>query len=266
MRPFANSFGGGLPVVVKNLLILNGLFFLLKMSFGNDQLGYNTLDRMLAMHPLDSPLFKPWQLVTHMFMHGGLGHLFLNMFALFMFGGPIERLFGSQRFLIYYLATGMGAVALHTGVHFLEVQTIKEELIAYGVQPADVKPIAAIAPYDLDEANALLNELVLRTGAPETAIIPVFQNYISIMLGASGAVFGVLLAFGMMFPNTELFLLFPPIPIKAKYFVIGYGLLSLYMGYTGLQGRGDNVAHFAHLGGMIFGFFIIRHWRKNLRI
>ncbi|MDQ3102046.1 MAG: rhomboid family intramembrane serine protease [Bacteroidota bacterium] len=266
MRPFANSLGGGLPVVVKNLLIINGLFFLLKMSFGTDQLGYNELDRMLAMHPLDSPLFKPWQLVTHMFMHGGLGHLFLNMFALFMFGGPIERLFGSKRFLIYYFATGMGAVALHTGVHFWEVQSIKDDLLAYGVQPSDVKPIAAIAPYDLDEANAQLNDLVLHTGAPETAIIPVFRNYISIMLGASGAVFGVLLAFGMMFPNTELFLLFPPIPIKAKYFVIGYGLLSLYQGYTGLQGRGDNVAHFAHLGGMVFGFFIIRHWQRSHKI
>ncbi len=252
--------------MVKNLLIINGLFFLLKMSFGNDQLGYNALDRMLAMHTLDSPLFKPWQLVTHMFMHGGLGHIFMNMFALFMFGAPIERLFGSQRFLIYYFATGLGAVALHTGVHYWQVQDIKAELIAYNIQPAEVKPIAAIAPYDLDEANMLLNTLIQRTGAPQAVIDPVINNYISIMLGASGAVFGVLLAFGMMFPNSQLFLLFPPIPIKAKYFVIGYGLLTLYQGYAGIQGRSDGIAHFAHLGGMIFGFFIIRHWRKNLVI
>jgi membrane associated rhomboid family serine protease len=200
-------------------------------------------------------------------MHGNLGHIFLNMFALFMFGGPIERVFGSQRFLVYYFATGLGAMALHTGVNAVVLYQNQAALAEFGVQPSSIEAIAAVAPYDLQQANVMLNRLMQQSGTPQDAIMPVFYNYVGMTVGASGAVFGVLLAFGMMFPNTQLFLLFPPIPIKAKYFVIGYGLLSLYMGFSGLRpGSTDNVAHFAHLGGMVFGYFIIRHWRRNLRI
>lgn len=264
MRYSTTPFGGGLPPVVKNLLIINGLFFLLKMSFGTDAMGRNQLDTILGMYYVGSPLFKPWQLLTHMFMHADLGHLFLNMFALFMFGGPVERVFGSQRFLTYYIATGFGAVALHTGVNAFEVHRDQMELAAYGIHPSAVKAIAEQSAYDMEGAWRALQELVMTTGAPAELMRQVFYDNIGTMIGASGAVFGVLLAFGMLFPNTQLFLLFPPIPLKAKYLVIGYGLLELTSGLT--RSPGDNVAHFAHLGGMLFGFFIIRHWRRTLRI
>lgn len=258
--------------MVKNLLIINVLFFLLKMSFGVDELGRNELDKMLGMYYIGSPLFKPWQLVSHMFMHAGPEsgdprwylHIFLNMFALFMFGGPVERVFGPQRFLVYYFATGFGAVALHTGVNAFEVHRDQLELAAYGVHPSAIKAIAEQTTYDLEGAWRSLQEIAMSTGAPMEMLRQVFFDNIGTMIGASGAVFGVLLAFGMLFPNTQLFLLFPPIPIKAKYLVIGYVLLELTSGLR--QAPGDNVAHFAHLGGMIFGFFIIRHWRRTLRI
>ncbi len=264
MRYYSSPMGGGLPVVVKNLLIINGLFFLLKLSFPTDPMGRNQLDAILGLYYVGSPLFQPWQLVTHMFMHGDLGHIFLNMFALFMFGGPIERVFGPKRFLIYYMATGLGAVALHTGINAIEVKQDEAELAQYGVHPSAIKAAVVESQYDMTAATRTLDGIIRESGAPEKTVVQLFWDHMIPMIGASGAVFGVLLAFGMMFPNTQLFLLFPPIPIKAKYFVIGYGLLELFAGLK--QSPGDNVAHFAHLGGMVFGFFIIRHWRRNLHI
>lgn len=261
MRTTLASIGGGLPPVVKNLLILNGILFLLKLSLGTDALGRSTLDGILGMHYVGSPLFKPWQLVTHMFMHGDFGHLFLNMFALFMFGGPIERAWGSKRFLNYYLLTGFGAVALHTGVNAFEVKQHEADLAAYGVQIRAVDLAVTESAYDIDSAQEELNAIQRSSGAPQAVLYQVFWDRAGVMIGASGAVFGVLLAFGMMFPNVQLFLLFPPIPIKAKYFVIGYGALELFAGMS--RSPGDNVAHFAHLGGMLFGFIIIRYWRSK---
>jgi membrane associated rhomboid family serine protease len=252
---------GGLPPVVKNLLIINGIMFLLKLSMGTDALGRSTLDGLLGMHYVGSPLFKPWQLVTHMFMHGDLGHLFVNMFALFMFGGAVERLWGSKRFLNYYLLTGFGAVALHTGINAFEVVRHQQELAAYGVSISAVDLAVTESAIDLQSAEAELEAIARSSGAPWEVVRQVFFDRVGVMIGASGAVFGVLLAFGMMFPNAQLFLLFPPIPIKAKYFVIGYGVLELVSGIA--RNPGDNVAHFAHLGGMVFGFLLIRYWRKQ---
>lgn len=256
-----SAMGGGLPPVVKNLLIINGLFYLLKMSFGNDALGRNELDGILGMHYMGSPLFKPWQLVTHMFMHGDIGHLFLNMFALYMFGGPMEQRWGSKRFLTYYLLTGLGAAMLHMGVNAFEVNRDEVALAAYGVDADAVKVAAAQSATDISATEFTLSDVAETSGAPMDTVLQLFYDYVGTMIGASGAVFGVLLAFGMYFPNTQLFLLFPPIPIKAKYFVIGYGVLELFAGIT--QSPGDNVAHFAHLGGMLFGFVLIRYWRKK---
>jgi membrane associated rhomboid family serine protease len=219
------------------------------------------LDGLLGMHYVGSPLFKPWQLVTHMFMHGDLGHLFVNMFALFMFGGAVERLWGSKRFLNYYLLTGFGAVALHTGINAFEVVRHQQELAAYGVSISAVDLAVTESAIDLQSAEAELEAIARSSGAPWEVVRQVFFDRVGVMIGASGAVFGVLLAFGMMFPNAQLFLLFPPIPIKAKYFVIGYGVLELVSGIA--RNPGDNVAHFAHLGGMVFGFLLIRYWRKQ---
>ena len=254
-------FGGSFPPVVKNLLIINVLLFLLKMSLGADAVGRPILDGLLGMHYVGSPLFMPWQVVTHMFMHADLGHLFFNMFALFMFGGPVERAFGSKRFLNYYLITGLGAVALHTGVNAIEVIQHQTDLAAYGVSLSAVDLAVTESTYDLQSADQALRDIVRTSGAPYDVITKVFFDRIIVMIGASGAVFGVLLAFGMLFPNAELFLLFPPIPIKAKYFVIGYGVLELISGLS--RNPESNVAHFAHLGGMLFGFLLIRYWRKK---
>jgi membrane associated rhomboid family serine protease len=261
MSSMTGPFGGSIPPVVKNLLIINGLLFLLKMSLGTDAMGRPILDGLLGMHYVGSPLFKPWQVVTHMFMHADLGHLFFNMFALFMFGGPVERTFGSKRFLNYYLITGFGAVALHTGVNAIEVRQNQADLAAYGVALSAVDLAVTESTYDVQSADQELQAIVRSSGAPYEVVTKVFFDRIMVMIGASGAVFGVLLAFGMLFPNAQLFLLFPPIPIKAKYFVIGYGVLELISGLS--RNPDSNIAHFAHLGGMLFGFLLIKHWRKQ---
>lgn len=255
------SIGSGIPPVVKNLLIINGILFLLKLSMGSDEMGRSTLDGILGMHYVGSPLFKPWQLITHMFMHGDFGHLFLNMFALYMFGGPIERAWGSQRFLKYYVLTGFGAVMLHTGINAIEVKANEAELDTYGVQISALNVAVSQSAYDMTSAQSTIDGIHRSSGAPYKLLFDAFWDRAGVMIGASGAVFGVLLAFGMMFPDVQLFLLFPPIPIKAKYFVIGYGLLELFSGMS--RSPGDNVAHFAHLGGMLFGFVIIRYWRRK---
>jgi len=202
---------------------------------------------LLGLHFIKSPIFQPYQIVTHLFMHGGLMHLFFNMFALWMFGRVLENVWGPKRFFVFYFVCGLGAAFLH-----LLVEGIQYESLTSKMNP--------------DQIN-----IVLQQG---TDLFQQGKNYTDSMMGslnlllniptvgASGAIFGVLLGFGMLFPNTELMLLFPPIPIKAKYFVIGYGALELYLG---LSQPGSDVAHFAHLGGMLFGFIMIKYWNKKDR-
>lgn len=229
---------GGMPTVVKNLLIINGLFFLATVSVKS-----LNLTELLGAFFWESRYFEPWQLITHMFMHGNLTHIFFNMFALWMFGTAIERIWGAKRFLIYYLITGLGAFALHYGIIAWEVAAIKDQLSPDMIEAVRLQGREALLtgrswPYELmNELNYLYN-------------IPV--------VGASGAVFGILLAFGMMFPNTPLIFIFFPVPIKAKYFVMLYGAFELFSGVANRPG--DNVAHFAHLGGMLFGYILIKYW------
>jgi membrane associated rhomboid family serine protease len=228
-----------LPPVVKNLIIINVLMLLATQVFPEDFM------KLFAGYYFLSPNFAPWQLVTHMFMHGGLMHIVVNMFGLFMFGSTLEKVWGSKRFLIYYMITGLGAFFLHFLVIHLQVSELLE---AMDPEIADVviREGAALLPYenyrdpDMNQLNLLINSGVV---------------------GASGAVFGILLAFGMLFPNTELMLLFPPIPIKAKVFVFIYGAVELYYGLQ--NNPGDNVAHFAHLGGMLFGYIVLKVWQQK---
>jgi membrane associated rhomboid family serine protease len=183
-----------------------------------------------------SPFFQPWQIITHMFMHGGLGHLFFNMFALYMFGSQLERLWGPQRFLNYYIISGLGGFFLHEffiGLDFYQT---------YGT-------------FFPDRSQLVPN------GMSDMQVVYILEATFGRVVGASGAVFGILLAFGLLFPNTRLMLLFPPIPIKAKYFVMGYGLIELGLALD--NGSGDNVAHFAHLGGMLFGYILLKRWQKE---
>ncbi|RMH61799.1 MAG: rhomboid family intramembrane serine protease [Bacteroidetes bacterium] len=209
------------PPIIKNLLILNGLFYMAKMvAIYTNAIGLAQVLNWMALYAPGAPAvgytifgtmttipgFWPWQLVTYAFLHGDLGHIFFNMFALWMFGVQIEHAWGSRRFAIYYFTCVVGAGLL-------------QMLVMWG------QPVPTV--------------------------------------GASGGVFGILLAFGMMFPDRYIMLLIPPVPIKAKWFVIGYGALELFFGVTGTQ---SGIAHFAHLGGMLFGFLLIQYWRGKLPI
>ena len=235
-----------IPPVVKNLILANVVFYLFTIIM--KQSGTD-LYPILGLHFPLSEKFQLHQFFTYMFMHSskGIGHIFFNMFALYMFGRVLESVWGPKRFLTFYLVTGIGAAVLHMLVTYFEYQSLigkmAPEQIAY------VKEVGySIWAEGKNFSDPLAGKLNAILNTPT--------------VGASGAVFGILLGFGMLFPNTELMLLFPPIPIKAKYFVAGYGLLELFFGISGIQG---SVAHFAHLGGMLFGYFMIRHWRKNTK-
>lgn len=226
-RPQSNF---GMPMVVKNLLIINVLFFLASQFEGNFD-----LYQLFGLHFPTAPNFKVWQPITYMFMHADVMHIFFNMFALFMFGSKLENYWGPKRFLTYYMVTGIGAAVVHFAVfYFTSYHQIQVEL----------------------------SHITTPGSEYYESVMDTFLNG-SLVIGASGAVFGLLLAFGMLFPNTELMMLFFPVPIKAKYFVIGYGLIELFSGIRATEG--DNVAHFAHLGGMLFGFIMIKYWNKTMR-
>lgn len=212
-----------LPTVVKNLLIINVLMYLATITlerFGID------LTNILGLHFFMASDFRIYQFVTYMFMHANFTHLFFNMFALWMFGNTLENLWGSQRFLLYYMVCGLGA-------------GLCQELVQY-----------------IEYTTTLAEYATVNTGSQ---IIPM-ADYLNMMntVGASGAIYGLLLAFGMMFPDSRIYLYFL-VPIKAKWFVIGYAVIELL---SGLGGH-DNVAHFAHLGGMLFGLILILYWKKH---
>ncbi len=247
--------------IVKNILILNVLMFLVAMVFGQDQYGNLHLNKILGLYLYGSDNFQPYQLISHMFMHGNFMHIFFNMFALVMFGVPLERVWGSKRFLIFYLVTGFGAALIQQGASYYHVSQLMNSVADLNVDWSLVKEAAGMSTEtQIDEINGILNRVVNESGVGFQVLENVFFQYRIPVVGASGAVFGILLGFGMLFPNTELLLLFFPVPIKAKYFVIIYGAIELF---SGLSNRpGDNIAHFAHVGGMIFGFFLIKYWQK----
>ncbi len=242
MRP--NPFSG-LPVVVKNLLIINVIVFLIKFT-GLGNFGGMDMDDWFGLHYFSSPLFKPWQLVTHMFMHGGLGHLVLNMLGLFMLAPPLEYKWGSQRFLTFYMVTGIGAALFYSGVHAIEYYQLADLAGADGLALVKRDGVE-LWQQGQNYSDATLGRINTLFNIP--------------MVGASGAIYGVLLAFGMTYPNTELIMFPLPIPIKAKYFVLILGGMSIYN--TLQNNPDDNVAHLAHLGGMIVGYVLIRLWRTR---
>lgn len=233
-----------IPPVVKNLIIIN--IIMLLATYILSMRGID-LTSILGLRYFQSPEFRPYQLVTHMFMHGGFTHLLFNMFALWMFGRVLEGVWGPKRFFIYYFVTGLGAALLHTFVNFIEFQSVASKMTPEAVQMVMTQG-TEIFNQGKNFSDPIAGKLNLLLNIPT--------------VGASGAVFGILLGFGMLFPNTQLMLLFPPIPIKAKYFVMGYGAIELYLGLTQ---SGSNIAHFAHLGGMLFGFFLIKYWNKNTK-
>jgi len=215
------------PLIVKNLLIINILVFMAQelLPFGDQ------ITRNLALYYWESPNFGIWQYVTHMFCHGNLSHLFFNMFALWMFGRILEYDLGSKRFLLFYMLSGIGAGILYSCVNWLEIQAIMSR----------AETLAAITPGAAEKLWRLVN-------------IPV--------VGASGAIYGVLLGFGMLHPNSVIMLMIPPIPLKAKYFVIIFMVLELFLGLRG----GDGVAHFAHVTGMVSAFILLKYWKAKGKI
>lgn len=257
-----------LPIAVKNLLIINCLFFLAKVALGTRI----DLDALLGLHYFASTDFHVWQFVTYMFMHGDFGHLFFNMFALWMFGSTVENVWGTKRFLLYYFITGVGAALFHYLVLFFEIHPMLALLNQFLDNPS-LESFQYLVEHNTNarfqdmfqnnlrylQANnstSALNELVAITNESKNLFVNSFN-----IIGASGAVFGLLLAFGMLFPDARIYIYFL-IPMKAKWFVVLYGGLELLFGITGTQ---DGIGHFAHLGGMLFGLILILVWRRQER-
>ncbi len=232
-----------MPLVVKNLLIINVLFFL--GTIAGEQAFQVDLSRYLAMHYPGSELFRPHQLVTYMFMHGSFSHILFNMFALWMFGNALENVWGPKRFLTYYMITGIGAGLIQILVTYIQVMNVESQMAPQLIEMVRNEGLAIYQEGKnyVDPLAGKLNILL------NTATV-----------GASGSVFGLLLGFGMLFPNALIYLYFA-IPVKAKYFVMGYGALELFSGIS--NNPNDNVAHFAHLGGMIFGYLLLIYWKKR---
>lgn len=242
----------GISPVVKNLIIINVIFWVASIvllnTFGLE------LDNYLGLHYYKSEDFNIAQLITYMFLHSyhnfSVWHILFNMYGLYLFGVMLEQVWGSKRFFQYYIITGVGAALIQMLVYHIRIKSLESgldpELISYvyqqGLSHFENGRYIPMGVELMDQLNLMINTTTV---------------------GASGAVFGILLAFGMLFPNTQFMLLFPPIPVKAKYLVIGYGVLELYLGFA--NRAGDNVAHFAHLGGMLFGFFLIKYWNKHTK-
>jgi len=266
-----------LPPVIKNLLIINGIFFVATIIF-EQKLNIDLTD-ILGLHYFFSEDFHPHQIITYLFMHGGFAHIFFNMFALWMFGNVLENTWGSKRFLVYYVVCGLGAAALHYTVHYFEIQPTLNALNDYLLNPSTEKlqglftsgyvkitsPEMAqnLQPF-IDEfrKNELLGNAQNTLQASLDFIIEYKKEFLNDanVVGASGSVFGLLLAFGMMFPNSMIYMYFF-FPIKAKYFVMLYGAIELFGAVSNSQT--DNIAHYAHLGGMLFGFILIKIWNKG---
>ena len=211
------GFLSSIPPVTRNLIIINTIVLLFTALTGD------RMYELFSLFAFESPLFKPWQIVTHMFMHGGFWHLLFNMYTLMIFGSQLERVWGSKKFLLFYFVTGLGAALCHNLV-------IHWQISGY-----------------LAAGNQSAAQIAMNTPT----------------VGASGAIYGVLLGYGMLWPNSVLQLIFPPVRLTAKWFVIIFGAIELV---TGLTGMGGNIAHFAHLGGMIFGLILILYWKKRGRL
>ncbi len=266
-----NRFGGETPPVIKNLLYINGLMLLATYALLNT-FKIDLTDSLALFYP-ESSHFKVYQLITHMFMHADIKHVALNMFILWMFGRALENVWGSKRFLVYYIATGLGAAFLHEFVNYIEIMPLKHAVEEFVNSPspemmAEFTRRFIEYPKYHDQFLTFAAEWSVNSTNPiytSNAINMVYSMYDSLIsiptVGASGAVYGVLLGFGMLFPNTELrFIFFPIFPIKAKYIVMFMGGAALY---NGLTQPGSNIAHFAHLGGMLFGFLIIKYWNRK---
>jgi membrane associated rhomboid family serine protease len=242
---------GNLPTITKNFLIINALMLLATLAFENQNID---LTQMLGAHNFLSPLFQPYQVVTHFFMHGGIMHLVFNMFGLVIFGAHLERIWGPKRFFWFYIISALGALAFYAGYGTWEMYQLKQQILAE------------------NNGTEILFELdIAIREAVKSGMIPgfiksnsLYYNYVLAgyipMVGASGAIYGILVGFAVLFPNTQLMLLFPPIPVKAKYLVGFFMIVALYSSF---QDDGSNIAHLAHLGGGVIGFILVKFMNRN---
>jgi len=232
---------GRLTEAVKHLIIINAIFFIVPQLIPN--LG---LQNMFALYFPESSNFGFWQFLTHMFMHGGFMHILFNMYALWAFGTPLEQIWGKNKFLFFYFSAGLGAGAIYTLVNYFQFNSGVETLIASGVSKSEIFSL-------MDPTKQYVNE----------TLQSVNEIYNTPAVGASGAIYGVLVAFGMMFPNAKLALIFLPVPVAAKYFIPALIALDLFSGVTGFSLFGGGIAHFAHVGGALIGFIIAWYWKQN---
>jgi len=238
---------GKLTETVKHLIILNVLFFAASSFLGLD------LNNFLALYFPENENFGIWQFVTHMFMHGGFMHILFNMYALWAFGSPLEQIWGRNKFIFFYFSAGLGAGVIYTAVNYFQFNSIHQDLINLGLQTSDIQSLLTSGKYNSD----ILNQI------SEKKLMEFYQIYNTPAVGASGAIYGVLVAFGMTFPNAKLALIFLPVPISAKYFIPVLIALDLFSGVTGFSIFGGGIAHFAHVGGAVIGFIIMWYWKKN---
>ena len=254
-----------LTPVVKNLLIINVVVY-----FGASLISSNA-NQYLGLYYFASPNFYPYQFFTYMFAHGGFGHIFFNMLGLFFLGPLLEQFWGPKKFIAFYLVTGLGAGLIYNGIQYFTIKPMERDMISYQYDPTPEKFYGFVTEHFPRQSSQIYQFYENYSEHPNNESIQIESvNYVqqiyrlklSIpMVGASGAIYGLLMAIALLFPNTQFMLLFPPIPIKAKYLALILGGVSLF---SGIQGNvGDNVAHFAHLGGMVFAFILIRIWRKD---
>lgn len=238
---------GRVTETVKVLLIINVIFFL-----GSQILGPVSY-QLFSLWFVENENFAVWQVLTHMFMHGDFMHILFNMYALWAFGSPIEQMLGQKKFLFFYFSAGIGAALLHTLVNYFTFQSGYSALLEAGMDPAGINQLLETGSYNTAILNSVSAEML--------------QDFYAAVntpaVGASGAIYGILVAFGMLFPNVELFLLFVPVPIKAKFFIPALIAIDLFSGFTGYSLFGGGIAHFAHVGGALFGFIMMWYWKRN---
>lgn len=233
---------------VKHLLIINVIFFIATKLLGDN------LYNLFALWFPENPNFRYWQIISYMFMHGGLAHIFLNMYALWMFGSLLENIWGRNKFLFFYFSSGIGAVLLHTLVNYYRFEQVLEQLNHAGVSTESVLSLLKEGQFNPSWKMLLSNP---------SDLDGFLSAFVTPAVGASGAIYGLMVAFAMIFPNAEMFLMFIPIPIRAKYLIMSIIAIDMFSGLTGKSIMGENIAHFAHLGGALFGFIMVWYWKRK---
>jgi len=235
---------GRISETIKTLIIVNVIFFI-----GSSFLG-DVAYKLFALFFYENPNFRFWQPLSHMFMHGGIMHILFNMYALWAFGSPLEQIWGRKKFLFFYFSAGLGAALIHTAANYYQVNSATDVLLNAGMSSTEITNMLVTGQYNSGVLSSVSTEIIQSA----------YNSFNTPAVGASGAIYGILVAFGMMFPNAELMLIFFPVPIKAKYFI---PLLLIGDLFFGISGAATGVAHFAHIGGALFGFIMAYYWKKN---